>query len=149
LPRAGPPDTLPDHVSPVTPVRGLSAVLIAALGLLPLVPPAHVHDAVDEAGHHGRIAHRHTAAHHAAEPLPLVDGREPTHVEDAESVVSTLDPVFIGSPDFTLRAPALPAETVILAPDVAPTATRDPFVERQIHGPPRAPTLLRGPPVLS
>jgi hypothetical protein len=133
----------------VRPARGSCAVLIVALGLLPLVPPAHVHDAVDEAGHHDRVAHRHAESHHAAEPLPLVDGREPTHVEDAESVVSTLDPVFIGSSAFTLPVPALPVEAVILAPDVASTATFDPFVERQIHGPPRAPTLLRGPPAFS
>jgi hypothetical protein len=133
----------------VTSIRGLCAVLAVALGVLPLVPPTHVHDAVDETGHHDRVAHQHASSHHAAEPLPLVDGREPVHVEDADSVVSTLDSVYLGSTSFTLGAPALPFEAIVLAPDGAGSSTFDPFVERQIHGPPRAPTLLRGPPVLS
>ena len=121
---------------------------MAALGLLPLAPPAHVHDTVDEAGHHGLIAHRHAESHGPFEAVPQVRGHEPTHIEDPESVVATLDPVFVlpVAPD-----PAPPG--VIPVPwtgidDSSHPLARTPFVERQIHGPPRAAAATRGPPLL-
>lgn len=125
------------------------AVLVAVLGLLPLAPPAHVHDTVDEAGHHGLLAHQHADTHGPVDVVVHAAGREPVHIEDAESVVATLDAVFVAPASPDLAAPALVA-AVRIGPGrsshpVAPT----PYVERQIHGPPRALSLTRGPPVLS
>lgn len=42
--------------------RLLACVLTAAIGVLPVAPPEHVHD-LDHGGHHQTLAHRHTGGH--------------------------------------------------------------------------------------
>ena len=133
----------------MTPLRSLCAALVAALGLLPMAPPAHVHDTVDEAGHHGLLAHRHAESHGPLEAVPTRHGHEPTHIEDPESVVATLDPVFVAPVAPDLAPPALVPSLWTSTKDSSRPLVRAPFVERQIHGPPRAPATTRGPPILS
>lgn len=133
----------------VTLFRGLCVALVAALGLLPLAPPAHVHDTVDEAGHHGLVAHRHAESHGPFEAVRQLRGHEPTHIEDPESVVATLDPVFVAPAAPDLAPPGLVPVLWTRSDDSSRPLARAPFVERQIHGPPRAPAATRGPPALS
>ena len=121
----------------------LSLVLAAAVALVPLAPPVHVHETIDEAGHHEAVAHAHAEAHHlhvqAKDDLIL-------EVEDEESVVTTLDPVFIASPTY-VSVTLQPAVAALLPePPVISRAVRAVYVERLNHSPPRAPTALRGPP---
>jgi hypothetical protein len=119
------------------------------------------------------VAHRHFGPHHvhadhlnrAADPVRdntpadhdntpadhdnTAEDHDPPEFDDDDSVVATVDGVFIAPAAFVLLAPDLPIESVV-PPPAAVTARRPvAFVERLIHGPPRAPTLLRGPPSTS
>lgn len=119
-------------------VQVLSTLMAVCIAAFPLVPPTHVHE-VEEAGHHDRLVHSHSEAHHV-----------PGHAlgaafDDRDTVVLTLDPVFA----LLHSAPALPAPALvqlILEPPAGESLTSTAFVEPRIHGPPRAPTALRGPP---
>jgi hypothetical protein len=111
------------------------AIGVAAL---PLVPPPHVHE-IEAAGHHDRLVHSHSEAHHVrAHAIGAV-------FDDRDTVVLTLDPVFA----LLHSAPALPAPALvqlIVEPPPGESLASTAFVEPRIHGPPRAPTALRGPP---
>jgi hypothetical protein len=127
--------------SAVTVSRLLAAVLATALGIVPLAPPEHVHEA-DEHGHHQRVVHRHFDEHRLA---PEAGVR--THVEDDDTPVLTLS-TFFTVPAAHLAAEAPPMEAVRFdPPSPAVSFYRTPFVERVIHGPPRAPASLRAPPL--
>jgi hypothetical protein len=121
----------------------LSLVLAAAVALVPFAPPVHVHGTIDEAGHHEAVAHAHAEAHRehvqAQDDLTL-------HVEDEDSVVTTLDPVFITSPTYVsvMLQPAVAG--LLPEPPVISRAVRAVYVERLNHSPPRGPTVVRGPP---
>ena len=123
-------------------LRVSGAVLAAAIGLGPLVPPEHVHE-TEEHGHHRMVVHRHAEAHRLAAPAGL-HHRE-LHEDD--------EPVLTLTPFYTVPAePAPPAASpafvvVLPEPPVATTFHRDgDSREPLIHGPPRAPASLRGPP---
>ena len=133
-------------------------MLVLGLGSLPMAPAEHVHEATGHDGHHKAVAHRHTAPHavHAAHHDDVgARGRAdeadqgratPPAFDDDDSVVVTLDPVFVGSRPFAAPPPALVVTRVVVPPDARGLGRPAPFVERLIHGPPRAPTFLRGPP---
>jgi hypothetical protein len=139
--------------------RLLAFVLTAAVGVLPMAPPEHVHD-VDHDGHHETLAHRHAGGHaqHAAGVIDHDDhdrdhdaGHAPVAaLDDEDSVLAALS-----TPTWTrpaLDAPDAPATAVvawILPPAPATRVGHVADVERLIHGPPRTVTSLRGPPVVS
>jgi len=103
----------------------------------------HVHETVDEAGRHAAVAHSHAEEHHhhaAAARTGLLE------IEDEESVVVSLDPVFVVASSYSTPAPVASALRVLEPPAVVTHLAPAPFVERLNHGPPRAPTPLRGPP---
>ena len=123
--------------------RLLALAAACAVALLPLAPRVHLHETTDDHGHHAAIAHRHAEEHHRHAGLP---GHGVPELEDEESVATTLDPVLARASVFVLAVPKPPAVT-LLNPPLARTGTvRAVFVERLNHGPPRAPTPLRGPP---
>ena len=122
-------------------LRVSSALLAAALGLGPIVPPEHVHE-TEEHGHHQRVAHRHADAHPLVPPGPQ---NRAFHNDD--------DPILTLAAAYTV--PSVPAmappapESVVVLPEPALAAafhrdgdSREPL----IHGPPRAPASLRAPP---
>jgi len=124
--------------------RLLGIVLATTMGFVPLVPPEHVHEG-EEHGHHETVIHRH------AQPHAL------THQAHAhEGVLADDDdaPVLTVSASFTL--PSSPGRVVVALPAVwwfppPPLVIRvhgrigidDPL----IHGPPRAPSSPRAPPL--
>jgi hypothetical protein len=116
------------------------------VALTPLAPVQHVHE-TEEHGLRELLVHSHSSAHHG--PTQPVK-HEGIRLEDQDTVVLTLDPVF-----------ALPDPTAVVAPPVVAVTDRAieppavarlalaPVVERLTHSPPRAPAVLRGPPSLS
>jgi len=119
-------------------------VLTAVLGALPWAPRAHVHDVTGADGHDRRVAHAHREAH-----VPDADHdhwRHGSALDHEDSVVATLDPVFTVPAAQLPAAPAVSLAALIPEPPAARRLVRSGFVERLIHGPPRAPAALRGPP---
>ena len=117
--------------------------MAVAIGWLPIVPPEHVHE--DHADHH-LIVHRHANAH-ALSPRPAAAHHS---VDDDDGPVLTLDATYMVPTVLTVAAgPAVLTVAVIDAPAAGTLyRTRD-FVQRLIHGPPRAPVSLRGPPLFA
>lgn len=126
--------------------RALPLVLAAAIGLCPLAPPEHLHEATDADGHHDQVAHRHTLLHVSDTDSDHHDD-EGVHVEDADhDALVNVDAVL---PMPTAPASfATPAADVvrILAPANYQRMLPAAFVEQLIHGPPRASPDPRGPP---
>jgi len=75
--------------------RAVSLCLVAALAGLPLAPVEHVHRTEGSDGRHQVVAHAHLEDHHHAEPG---DDHLATHVEDDDTVVLTIDRIFIPEP---------------------------------------------------
>jgi hypothetical protein len=90
------------------------------------------------------VAHAHFEDHH--HQAASDDDHLATHVEDDDSVVLTLDRVFIpehAAPYLDITAAAgiyLPPLAVVRA------GAADRYLQRLVHGPPRGPTSLRAPP---
>jgi len=124
-------------------LRALSLCLVAGLAALPLAPVEHVHRTDGPDGHQV-VAHAHFEDHH--HQAVSDDDQLATHVEDDDSVVLTLDRVFIPeqpAPHVDMTAPAgvhQPPLAVVRA------GAADRYLQRLIHGPPRGPTSLRAPP---
>jgi hypothetical protein len=121
--------------------RSIALVLATAIGLIPFVPPEHVHES-DEHGHHHVLVHRHgpgqAGAHHSHDHTGVFD--------DDDGPVVTLAPVFAAPVEPVLTAPVSSAG-VVLEPPLAGSVRRGTReVEILIHGPPRAPASLRAPP---
>jgi hypothetical protein len=127
--------------------RAISLVLMVVLAALPWAPRVHVHDVPGADGHDHRVAHSHREAH----VHDLDDHHVPAGValDHEASVVATLDPVFTVPVAHLLEAPAVSLVELIPEPVVARHMARSGFVERLIHGPPRAPDVPRGPPLFS
>jgi hypothetical protein len=128
----------------VTPFRAVSALLAAAIGVLPFAPAEHVHETTAPDGHHELIGHRHAPAH-ALHPYYRVDLHDPT-VDDHDGVVLRLDAVFTAP---RTQVPAVPHQALVATiqePIAVEHANSQDFIHRPIHRPPRAPTPLRGPP---
>jgi hypothetical protein len=122
--------------------RILASVLGAALGLLPIVPPEHMHEA-EEHGHVQALIHRHLQPHgmlehHAAEPHSIND-----HDDDP---VLTLTNVYSVPVLPVFDRPPRIVSAVIEPPQ--PRRFDRAFFDSEIliHGPPRAPTPPRAPP---
>jgi len=123
--------------------RAVSLCLVAALAGLPLAPVEHVHRTDGPGGHHV-VAHAHLEDHH--HPADADDDHLATHVEDDDSVVLVLDRVFVSQPVHQLLELAVEAERYPSPPAVVRPGVPVRYLHRLIHGPPRAPTSLRGPP---
>ena len=123
--------------------RTVSLCLVAGLAALPLAPVEHVHRTDGPDGHQV-VAHAHFEDHH--HQAASDDDHLATHVEDDDSVVLTLDRVFVpeqAAPHLDMTAAAgiyLPPRAVVRA------GAADRYLQRLIHGPPRGPTSLRAPP---
>jgi hypothetical protein len=124
-------------------VRGakvLAGVLGVALGLLPVVPPEHLHEEEDH-GHARIVIHRHLKPHDVLERH-----RDGSRVDDHDSPVLTL------GMNYNVPAPPFIAAPIKIATAwVEPPPPRRAFrafvdLDVLIHGPPRAPTPLRAPP---
>ena len=122
--------------------RLVGVVLAAALGLIPVAPPEHVHE-LEEHGHSHALVHRHLAPHHFLHEFEAHVGV----LDDDDAPVLTLDAVFT----LPLSAPGIthqPASVVVFLDPPATSLVHgaSEYAERPIHGPPRAPTGLRAPP---
>lgn len=123
----------------VTPL--LVGALVAAMGLLPIVPPEHVHEG-EAHGHAHVVMHRHEAFHGVADH----DRQHESAVEDDDGPVLTLTTVY--TVPIARGMPAPPPLVHFLAAPPAPSRL-EPLVADVallIHGPPRATTPPRAPP---
>jgi hypothetical protein len=122
--------------------RLLAGVLGAALGLLPVAPPEHVHEA-EEQGRVHAVIHRHLKAHgileqHHADHRP--------ELNDDDGPVLTLTAIYtVPLGTFTATPPQL-VSALIEPPKLAVFERPFADVDLLIHGPPRAPTPPRAPP---
>ena len=125
--------------------RILGIVLALAVGGLSSAPPEHVHEAEDH-GHEHLLVHRHLAAHAKDHHQNGHDGV----LDDDGAPVLTIDAVYTVPATTTLLA-APPSVVIALAepPTINLLSGHPDYVERLIHGPPRAPTGLRAPPLPS
>ena len=122
--------------------RAASLCLVAGLAALPLAPVEHVHHTDGADGHHV-VAHAHFEDHH--HPVAS-DDHLATHVEDDDSVVLTLDRIFIPEQPAP-RLDLTVASGIYLPPlAVVRAGVADRYLQRLVHGPPRGPTSLRAPP---
>ena len=120
----------------------LAAALGAALGLLPIGPPEHLHEG-EEHGHVHIVIHRHPKPHGLLEH----------HAEHHSTVGDDDGPALILTTIYTVPAgPAVASPPQIVSAWMEPPTPRR--VERLfadidllIHGPPRAPTPPRAPPL--
>jgi hypothetical protein len=124
--------------------RSLSLCLVAALAGLPLAPLAHVHH-TDGPGGHAVVAHAHLEDHH--HPAEADDDHLAAHVDDDDSVVLTFDRVFVSQSvhqlELAVEADWYASPAAVVRPGVPAR-----YLQRLIHGPPRAPTSLRAPPAI-
>ena len=123
-------------------VSGIIArVLSLAVGLLPVAAPEHVHE-IEDHGHAELVVHRHVPPHgmfdHHRENQASVD--------DDDAPILTLTTVYTVPGSVILAGPERLASSLI-------EPRRPERIERSqtkfdvpIHGPPRAPSVLRGPP---
>jgi hypothetical protein len=116
-----------------------------AISVLPLAPVEHVHRATDPDGHDHVIAHTHSNAHHPSvhdhDHAPDYDAS----LDDQDSVILTLDMVLAAPYGHADIGPPVTVVRVLEEPDVARTVVTA-LVEPLNHGPPSAPSVLRGPP---
>jgi hypothetical protein len=122
--------------------RLLGAVLAAVLGFTPLAPPEHAHK-LEEHGRHQLVVHRHAEAHQRSHHSP----EHQRVLDESETPVLTLTAIYVvPAPAVAVAAPA-PVTFVSIEPLEAKTfrAPAD-YVERLIHGPPRALIPPRAPP---
>jgi hypothetical protein len=122
--------------------RLVGVSLIAAIGFIPLAPAEHVHE-FEEHGTHQKIVHRHSEGHAALD-----------HSAGHHGVVDHDDALILMLPT-VYTVPTAPADAA--SPEVAIVGLLEPplarrlhpgteFIERLIHGPPRATASLRAPP---
>ena len=127
--------------------RVTSFVLALCLAALPLAPTPHVHETADH-DHHELMVHSHSAAHHLhvhhADDADADD--HGATLDDVDSVVLTLDPVFRLPHPFTAVAPPVTVAVELLEPPAVITPVLPIVVKPLAHSPPRAPAILRGPP---
>ena len=124
--------------------RSLGAILAAAIGLVPLVPSEHVHEIEDDHGHVEFVVHRHVEAHGLFEEAG--HHRSERTVDHQDPPIATLDQDFVVPGIARLALPGTAAASMLPKPTVTVRIGFAGFVERLIHGPPRAPADQRGPP---
>jgi hypothetical protein len=127
----------------VHPVRALSVVLVAALGLVPFLPAEHVHE-TEVNGHSHVVVHQHLQLHGFDHPPGGPGGRGVfDHPDDP---ILTLSTVFIVPAQHAVAAPDLPLVATIQPRQSDAGAALIELIGWPIHGPPRPLPSLRGPP---
>jgi hypothetical protein len=123
----------------------LPVMVALAIGAMPVAPPAHVHETEDH-GHEHLLIHRHLAAHTARHHL---DGRDRVF-DEHDGPILTFDTVYtVPASTTVLSAPPASIFAFVEPPAVRPVSRWRNDLEYLIHGPPRAPTGLRAPPISS
>lgn len=120
----------------------VSCVLGLAIGLLPLGAPEHVHER-EAHGHADVVVHRHVAPHDLLEPAREHDAS----VDEDDAPVLTLSAVYTVPTLVTLAGPARLGRFLVEPPGPQRLERTQTKFDVPIHGPPRAPSLLRGPPL--
>jgi hypothetical protein len=120
--------------------RVLPSVLSLAIGLLPIAAPEHVHER-EESGHGELLVHRHVPSHGI---LPH-DSASVDHAGDEP--ILTLTALYTVPGPFALAGPERMARTLIEPPRPHVSVHVRTTFDVSIHGPPRAPTALRAPPI--
>ena len=120
----------------------IASALTVAVGLLPIAAPEHVHER-ETHGHAELVVHRHMPPHGMVEH----QREHRASVDDDDAPILTLTTVY-----------TVPASVILLGPERLVSSLIEPprpeRIERSqtkfdvpIHGPPRAPSVLRGPPL--
>jgi hypothetical protein len=123
-------------------VSGIFAsVLSLAVGLLPIAAPEHVHEREDH-GHAELVVHRHMPPHGVLDH----HGAHQTSVEDDDAPILTLTTVCTVPASLTVAEPARFVSSLIEPPAPERIERAQTKFDVPIHGPPRAPSVLRGPP---
>ena len=119
----------------------IASVLSLAVGLLPVAAPEHVHEREDH-GHAELVVHRHMPPH------GMVDHHREQHasLDDDDSPILTLTTVYTVPASVILAAPERLVSSLIEPPAPKRIERSQTKFEVPIHGPPRAPSALRGPP---
>jgi hypothetical protein len=115
-------------------------VLVASLGIVPVGPQEHVHEATDDAGHRMLIVHRHAQLHGLELKVEhgTVDHPDPTALFP--------DANYTAPGAYVLATPHVAAIVAVIPPDEPVIDRRTRTSDQLIHAPPRAPSSLRGPP---
>jgi len=121
--------------------RIIVSVLGLAVGLLPLAAPEHVHEREDH-GHAELVLHRHLPPH------GVVDHHrgQQASLDDDDSPILTLTTVYTVPASVILAAPEHLVSALVEPPAPERLERSQTKLEVPIHGPPRAPSTLRGPP---
>lgn len=117
-------------------------VLAAALGIVPIGPQEHVHEATDESGHHTLIAHRHTQLH----GLDASSSVERATLDHPDPIALFPDDAYTAPASYVQPMPLLSAALVPIPPATSVVDGQRRRSDQLIHAPPRAPSSLRGPP---
>ena len=120
----------------------IASVLSLAVGLPPVAAPEHVHEREND-GHAERVVHRHAPPHGLLEHHREHRGS----VEDDDAPILTLTTVYTVPAPLALAAPERVLSSLIEPPTPDRIDRSQTKFEVPIHGPPRAPSVLRGPPL--
>ena len=117
-------------------------MLVVAMGIAPIVPPEHVHEA-EEQGHQHIVIHRHLEPHRSGDH----SGQHHAVVDHDDEPLLTLAAVYTVPTSPSVDSP-LAVVDALISPVTSPRAEYvRPDVDILIHGPPRGPTSLRAPPI--
>lgn len=119
----------------------IAGVLSAAMGLLPIVPPEHVHEG-EEHGHAQLVVHRHLQPHGSLE-----HHEHQASLADDDGPIITLTASYTVPNSVVVASPPRVFSELIEPPALRPVERAPGHVDVPIHGPPRAPTPTRAPPV--
>jgi hypothetical protein len=117
-------------------------MLVTAMSVAPVAPPEHAHEA-EEHGHHFTVIHRHFEQHHAGDH----SSRHHAVIDHDEDPILTLATVYTVPPLTSVDSPLeiVADEVETFESPCGEWSAAD--VDILIHGPPRAPTSLRAPPI--
>ena|SRR5580765_4879307 len=115
------------------------------MGVFPIAPPEHLHEAEEE-GHLHFFIHRHLPDHALLEHH---SDHHPATVDHDDGPVFTLSSVYNVPTSFVIVAPVQIVTAHVEPPEPRRVERLFTDVDILIHGPPRAPTGLRAPPSLS
>ena len=119
----------------------IAGALTLAVGLLPIAAPEHVHEREDH-GHAQLVVHRHIPPHDVLDH----HGEHQTSVDDDDAPILTLTTVYTVPASVILAEPERLVSSLIKPSGPARIERSQTKFDVPIHGPPRAPSVLRGPP---
>ena len=119
----------------------IASALSLAIGLLPIAAPEHVHEREDH-GHAEVVVHRHMPPHGLLDHHSAHQGS----VEDDDAPILTLTTVYTVPASLILAGPERFVSSLIEPPRPERIERSQTKFDVSIHGPPRAPSVLRGPP---